>query len=499
MVPPDGSRSNDGSDQPPDDGDGAEVAGAGDGDGADEDGRAKDEQEEGGEEEGEEEGEEALPPTVGSERRALATVFGIVFVDLVGFGILIPIIPLYAEAFGASEFVVGVLLASYSAFQFVGAPILGRLSDERGRRPILLLSLSGSVIAWTLFGLAGALWVLFLARILAGLMGGNIATAQAYIADVTPPEDRAKGLGLLGAAFGLGFVFGPAIGGFFSDPGLVASVDSALPAVVPIDRFSLPSFVAAGITAANLVAAFVVLPETNPRRERTAGGADAVAEPSRLGRLLDALRDPAIGGLVVAFFLFSLAFSGMESMFVLFTKDVFGFGTTANGYLLAYVGIVVAIVQGGLVGRLANRFGEVGLAITGGVVELFALAALPFAPELGAALPRVGRLLPVGPTLTSGTIALLVVLTALAVGNGLANVSLNTLVSRSASAEEQGGAFGLTQSAGSLARTVGPVSAGFLYAAIDYRIPFVVAGLLMVPILYILVSRTFGDGRSVAV
>ncbi len=426
------------------------------------------------------------PTTVGNQRRALFTVFGIVFVDLVGFGILIPIIPLYAEAFGASEFVVGLLLASYSLFQFVGAPILGRLSDERGRRPVLLVSLFGSVLAWTLFGVAHALWVLFLARILAGIMGGNIATAQAYIADITPPEDRAKGLGLLGAAFGLGFVFGPALGGFFSEPGLVASVDAALPAVVPIDRFSLPSFVAAGLTAANLVAAYFVLPETNPEGEPSSD------TRSRVGRLLDALADPAIGGLVLAFFLFSLAFSGMESMFVLFTNDVFGFDTAANGYLLAYVGVVVAIVQGGLVGRLTTRFGEVPLATAGGVIELVSLAALPFTPVLGSWLPAVGPVLPVGPTLAPGTIALLVVLTALAVGNGFANVSLNTLVSRSAADSEQGSAFGLTQSAGSLARTVGPVTAGFLYTTIDFRVPFVAAGLLMLPILYILVSRTFG-------
>jgi DHA1 family tetracycline resistance protein-like MFS transporter len=431
-------------------------------------------------------GSEDTPPSVGNQRRALFTVFGIVFVDLVGFGILVPIIPLYAEAFGASEFVVGLLLASYSLFQFVGAPVLGRLSDERGRRPILLVSLFGSVLAWTLFGLAHALWVLFLARILAGLMGGNIATAQAYIADVTPPEERAKGLGLLGAAFGLGFVFGPAIGGFFSDPGIVSSVDAALPAVVPIDRFSLPSFVAAGLTAANLLAAAVVLPETNPT------GRESTAEQSRIGRLRDALTDPAIGGLVAAFFLFSLAFSGMESMFVLFTQDVFGFGTTANGYLLAYVGVVIAIVQGGLVGRLADRVGEVRLAIAGGGIELVSLAALPFSPALGTLVPTVGPILPVGPVLGPGTIALLLVLTALAVGNGLANVSLNTLVSRSAGDEEQGGAFGLTQSAGSLARTIGPVTAGFLYATLDFRVPFVAAGLLMLPILYILVSRTFG-------
>ncbi|WP_458187276.1 MFS transporter [Haladaptatus sp. NG-WS-4] len=413
--------------------------------------------------------------------RALATVFAIVFVDLLGFGILIPIIPLYAEAFGANEFVVGLLIASYSITQFVFAPILGRLSDERGRRPILLLSLFGSVVAWTLFGLAGSLLVLFLARLLAGAMGGNIATAQAYIADVTPPEDRAKGLGLIGAAFGLGFVFGPALGGIFSSDAAVALGQSLLPGFVPVTQFSLPSFAAAGISALNLVGAFFVLPET--RTDRT-----TMEQKSRLARIFDALSDPALSGLVVSFFLFSLAFSAMESMFVLFTKQEFGYGPEMNGYVLAYVGVVIAIVQGGLVGRLTDRFGERLLALVGAVLELVTLALLPFSPTLGNSLPTLGPF-------SGGLLALLGVLTALAVGNGLANVSLNTLVSKSASEDEQGGAFGLTQSAGSIARAIGPVAAGALYAAVAYWLPFVLGGLLMLPICYVLVTSVTAGGR----
>lgn len=429
-------------------------------------------------------GDGDAPSPVENPRRALATVFFIVFVDLLGFGILIPIIPLYVRDFGASEFVVGLLVAAYSLFQFVGAPLLGKLSDERGRRPVLLVSLAGSTIAWTLFGLAQALWVLFLARIVAGLMGGNIATAQAYVADITDSDDRAKGLGLLGAAFGLGFVFGPALGGVFSDPAIVRTVDGVLPAVVPIDQFSLPSFVAAAVTALNLVVAFFVLPETRKK-------GDSTDERSRLQRLREALADPAIGGLVVAFFLFSLAFSGMTSMFVLLTQDQYGYGPTANGYLLAYVGIVIVIVQGGLVGRLAERYGEVRLAIAGVVLELFALTTLPFAPVLGSVVPTVGPLVPVGPVFDSDVLALVVVMTALSVGNGFANVALNTLVSRAASADQQGGAFGLTQSAGSLARTGGPIVAGALYSAVAYWLPFVAGGLLMLPILGVLLSGSF--------
>ena len=422
---------------------------------------------------------------VGNTRRALATVFFIVFVDLLGFGILIPVIPLYAESFGASEFVVGLLIASYSVTQFVAAPILGRLSDERGRRPVLLLSLAGSVIAWTLFGLAWSILVLFLARLLAGAMGGNIATAQAYIADVTPREDRAKGLGLVGAAFGLGFVFGPALGGVFASDAVIAIARDVLPGFVPVTTFSLPSFAAAAITAINLVAAFFVLPETNPR---VLGDTDAEVQTDdrgRVERLRDALADPALGALVVAFFLFSLAFSGMESMFVLFTKDLYGFGPAMNGYVLAYVGVIIAIVQGGLVGRLTDYFGEKRLALIGVAVELVALTALPFAPLLAPFLPTIGPL-------ESGLVALLFVMTFLAGANGLANVSLTTLVSTNASEEEQGGAFGLTQSAGSIARAAGPIGAGALYAGVAYWAPFVVGGILMAPILYVIGFRVVG-------
>jgi len=427
-------------------------------------------------------------PPVENRRRALAVLFGVVFVDLLGFGILIPIIPLYAEAFGANEFVVGLLLASYSATQFVFAPILGRLSDERGRRPILLLSLGGSVIAWTLFGLAEALWVLFLARLIAGAMGGNIAAAQAYVADITPPEDRAKGLGLIGAAFGLGFVFGPALGGIASSPAVLDWLGDVLPSVVPVTRFTIPSFVAAAITGLNLAVAFVVLPET--RRQETVRD-----ERGRVERLVGALRNPALSGLVISFFLLSLAFSGMESMFVLFTNDEFGYGTTANGYLLAYMGVVVAIVQGGVVGRLTERYGERRVAVAGVAIMGLSLAALPFSTALGTGVPAVGPLVGALPTLPGGVLVMLAVLYCLAVGNGLANVSLTTLVSKNAAEETQGGAFGLTQSAGSIARTAGPTAAGALYAAIQFWLPFVVGGLLMLPILYLL-ATTIGGGAD---
>ncbi|WP_410765205.1 MFS transporter [Haloferax sp. DFSO60] len=421
--------------------------------------------------------------SVENPRRALGVVFVIVFVDLLGFGILIPVIPLYALSFGATEFVGSLLIASYSAMQFLAAPVLGRFSDTRGRRPVLLLSLSGSVIAWTMFGLAGSLAVLFAARMLAGAMGGNIATAQAYIADITPPEDRAKGLGLLGAAFGLGFVFGPALGGFFASEPVVSGARSLLPAFVPVSEFSLPSFAAAVITGLNLVAAYVILPESRPPEARTVVSEE---RESRLEQLVSALRTHGLSALIISFFLVSFAFSALESQFIFLTNDQYSYGATENAILLTYIGIVIAIVQGGFIGPLTERFGEYWLALTGVAIQVVMLAAVPFSPILGAVLPSTGNLVSFGPTLPPGVIALLIIMTPLSVGNALTNVSLNTLVSRSATADEQGGAFGLTQSAGSLARTFGPALAGGLYTGIAFWAPFVAGGLLMIPILILL-------------
>ncbi|WP_255195523.1 MFS transporter [Halorarius litoreus] len=418
-----------------------------------------------------------------TRRRVVGTLFLVVFIDLLGFGILIPVIPLYAKFFGANEFVGSLLIATYSLFQFVGAPILGRLSDERGRRPILLLSLLGSVLAWTLFGLAGELGpllgatnglvVLFVARALAGAMGGNIATANAYIADITPPEDRAKGLGILGAAFGLGFVFGPAISGVVSSPFALAFFRDVLPAAIPVSEFTMPSFTAAVLSAANLGLAYLVLPEPRRRSASTETSAG-----SRLRELYEAARSPAIGALVVSFFIASFAFSAFESQFIFLTNDRLGYGTAENAVLLTYIGVLIAIVQGGLVGPLTERFGEYRLALSGAGIQLVTLALVPFSLSWSF-VPSLGPV-------ESGAVALALVSTPLAFGNALTNVSLNALVSLNADADEQGGAFGLTQSAGSLARTVGPAGAGLLYVVVAYWSPFVVAGLLFLPVLFVL-------------
>ncbi|WP_049998970.1 MFS transporter [Halococcus sediminicola] len=427
-------------------------------------------------------------------RRAIATLFLVVFIDLLGFGILIPVIPLYAKFFGANEFIGSLLIATYSLFQFVGAPVLGRLSDDHGRRPILLLSLLGSVVAWTLFGVAGELGpllgaanglvVLFVARAFAGAMGGNIATANAYIADITPPEDRARGIGILGAAFGLGFVFGPAISGVMSSSFALSFFEGVLPAFVPVSQFTMPSFAAAVLSLLNLGLAFVVLPEPSRRKTTTEATAG-----SRLRGLYEAVTSPAIGPLVVAFFLASFAFSAFESEFIFLTNDRLGLGTAGNAVLLTYIGVVIAVVQGGLIGPLTDRFGEHRLALAGAAIQLVTLALVPFSISWSF-VPSLG---PIG----SGTVGLALVATPLALGNAFTNVSLNALVSLNADADAQGGAFGLTQSAGSLARTFGPAAAGLLYVAVAYWSPFVVAGLLFVPILALLWRMGRGSASAV--
>ena len=377
----------------------------------------------------------------------LPVVYFTVFIDLVGFGIILPQLPYYAEAFGATGVWVGAILTAYSAAQLVGASLLGRLSDRFGRRPILLMSLAGSAASLLLSGLAGSLWLLLVARALAGLFGGSIAAAQAYIADVTAPTERAKYMGLLGASIGLGFVFGPALGSFLARFG-----------------FGAAAFAAAGLAAANLVFAFFRLPETRgvEARQRAHARVD-------WSNLLDALHHPSIGRLLAATFLSTLAFVAMEATFALLGEARLGLDASRLGFVFAYVGVVMVIVQGGLVGRLAPRFGERKLATAGALVMAASLGALPLAPSIWMAL---------------------VPLAGLAVGQGLTTPMLSTLLSRATDADEQGGTLGLGQSLAAAARAVGPIGAGWLY---DQSVvaPYAAAAVVMV-----LAAVLVGTSRS---
>lgn len=359
------------------------------------------------------------------KRSPLLVIFVTVFIDLVGFGIVIPVLPHYVEGtnFNATPRTVGILFASYSVMQLIFSPILGRLSDKYGRRPILFFSLLGTSLGFLILGFATTLWMLFLGRIIDGITGGNISTAQAYIADVTTPENRAKGMGLIGAAFGLGFIFGPAIGGILSRWGI-----------------GVPFFFAGGLAFANAILLYFTLPETvthdHPARTSAANG--------RWSQLAEAVRQPRLAYVLTIYFLFIVAFSIMTTAFSLFTMYRFGYDAAHNGYLFMYIGIIGTVIQGGLIGRLVKLFGEMSLVIVGALLFTLSLFAIPLVGQ-GAGL---GLLLLVG-----GTFAL---------GNSLATPSLQTLASRSVGRGEQGGVLGVVQSVASMARAVGPMIAALL-------------------------------------
>ena len=352
-------------------------------------------------------------------RSPLIIIFVTIFIDLVGFGIVIPVLPLYAEKFGASEAVIGLLVASYSAMQFVFAPLLGRLSDRIGRRPVLLVSMLGTSLGFLLMGFANALWLLFVARIIDGITGGNISTAQAYIADVTPPEERSRGMGLIGAAFGLGFVVGPVIGGLMThiSPGA-------------------PFLFAAGLAAANATALFFLLPESLSPEHRSVSGRQA-----SIFQIMREAGNRTITVVMSASFFSTVSFAMLTVTYALFANHRFGFDAWHTGLLFGYVGILGALIQGGLLGRLVKQFGDKALAVAG--TSLFAVCMF---------------LLPLSPS-----IALLILLSGgIAVGNSLMTPTLNGLASKSVSSASQGRVMGVMSSVASLARIIGPLFGGWL-------------------------------------
>lgn len=361
------------------------------------------------------------------KRSPLVVIFVTVFIDLVGFGIVIPVLPFYAEGteFNVSPRTVGFLFASYSIMQLVFSPILGRLSDKYGRRPVLFLSIIGTGIGFLLLGFARTVWMLFAGRILDGITGGNISTAQAYIADITTKENRAKGMGLIGAAFGLGFIFGPALGGILSGWGI-----------------HVPFFFAAALCFANATLLYFTLPETvtpdHPARQSAAGG-------RAWTHVVESFKQPKLGFVLAIYFLFIVAFSIMTTSFSLYTMFRFGYGAQHTGYLFAYVGLIAVIIQGGLIGRLVKRFGELPLVIFGALCFAVSLFAVPF----------------VGPA-AGGLAALLIGGGVFSMGNSLATPALTSLASKSVGPAQQGTVLGVTQSVASLARAVGPSLAAIL-------------------------------------
>jgi multidrug resistance protein len=354
-------------------------------------------------------------------------VFFTVFIDLIGFGIVLPLLPSYAAAFQVGDTAIGMLVASFSLMQFLLAHWWGRLSDRIGRRPVLLVGLAGSAVSYLLFALAHSFGVLLLSRLVAGAMGATVNVAQAYLADVTPAERRAGAMGMLGAAFGLGFVVGPALGGIASHFGNAA-----------------PGLVASALTAVNLVLAWRWLPES--RSHRVAVGA---GPPVHWSRFLSAF---------LAVWFSTVAFTVLYVVFPLQVERTLGFDRHQSAYLFVLLGLVSAGVQGGLIGRLVRRFGEPAMIATGGLLLATGLALLPAALAPGGA---------VGPLL--GVLALV------AAGSATIGPSAAVWVSRVAPPEEQGRALGLLQSVGAVARIAGPIAAGGIASAVSPRAAFLAA------------------------
>jgi len=371
----------------------------------------------------------------------MPVLFLIVLIDLIGFGLVIPLLPFYAERFSSSPQEVTLLMATFSMMQVVFAPVWGRLSDRMGRRPVLMISMGAAALAYLWLGFASAVWMLFAARALAGACAGNIAAANAYIADVTTPEKRARGMGMIGAAFGLGFIIGPALGGVVAGNNL-ATAD-----------LRSPGLIACGLSLIAFLGVVLVLKESLPKDLAPR------SRKSRIAALRDALARKTLARLLLIFLLATLAFGGMEAVFALWAMAQFGWGPEQIGYIFTYVGVLSAIMQGGLIGKLSARFGEEKLLIAGLGLTALGLLAIALAHDL-----------PV----------LVVAMSCLALGMGAMQPSLNSLISRRAGAEEQGEVMGVAQSVASLSRVLGPLLAGALFAGLGRDAPFLVGMALVV-------------------
>jgi len=371
------------------------------------------------------------------KNKQLLTIFLIVFIDLLGFGIILPLLPYITEKYGGNPFEVGMLASTYSFFQLIAAPLLGRLSDRYGRKKILIISQAGSAIGYLILGLANNLPLLFLSRIIDGITGGNISIAQAYIADVTDKKNRAKGMGLIGAAFGLGFIFGPAIGG------ILAKIN-----------FSVPAYFAFAVSLLTVFLTSIFLKETVDISK--AGGSPktklSLAEIKRI------LSTYPIGILIISFFIFNTAISLFQGIFALWTEKSFKFNPSENGWLFAYLGIIGVIIQLVILPLLLKKTEEKTLLKIAQLVLFIGLLLL---------------------VVINNSNQLFIVLPLISFGQGLINPLTQSISSENIIKEEQGGTMGIIQGAGSLGRIIGPAIGGFLFFAFGKNIPFILSAILI--------------------
>lgn len=379
-----------------------------------------------------------------TNRRAVTVLFLTMFIVMVGFGVIMPILPFYAENMGATATHLGLLFASYSIVQFFFSPVWGQMSDRVGRKPMILVGLLGFGLSFLLFGLATSLWMLFAARILGGILSAaTLPTVMAYIADTTDTKARGGGMGILGAAMGMGITFGPVIGGFLGE-------------YSP----SLPFYFSAGLALAVAIFAFFFLPESLSVAARQRARS-AVRQRSSLSEVVTALRGP-IGFVLLLAFLASFASANLEGTFALFSQAHLGFGEAEMGLVFGVMGVVMALTQGLLVGRFINRWGEermiqVGL-VSSAVGFIFFLA-------------------------TFNMLSLLVVMALMGVGNAAMRPAVNSLASKLVPPEEQGSAMGVVNSYNSLGRIFGPVVGGVIFDVLGYQWPYIVGSVLFFLIL----------------
>lgn len=382
----------------------------------------------------------------GPGARPLTFIFLTVFLDLLGVGILVPVLPYIVAAFRSDALTVGLLSLTFAAAQFLASPVLGALSDRVGRRPVLLLSVLGTGVGYFIFGAGHVLWLLFLARLIDGFTGGNVSTAQAYIADISRPEDRAKNFGLIGAAFGLGFIVGPALGGLLSHWSLRA-----------------PAYAAGVLSLVTVTLGYFMLPESLPR-ERRVRAPFRLADLHPLGQLGEAVRRPGVARIFAAFFAMSFAMAGLQSNFAVFTHARFALGPQGNALLFTLVGVVGILVQGVLLRRIPTGGRERPIAMGGLALMAAGFAATAFVPSVAWLYPAIALL---------------------ALGSSAAGPMLTSEVSRSVSGSEQGWVLGSLQSVASLTRIAGPVWAGLAFDHVGPGAPYwsgalwVLAGLVV--------------------
>lgn len=372
--------------------------------------------------------------------KRLFSIILVVFIDLLGFSLILPLLPYYAETFKASQTVTGILIASYALMQLIGAPILGRLSDRFGRRPVLLVSVFGTFLGFLLLGFANALWMLFASRILDGLTGGNLSVAQAYISDVTDEKSRSKGLGMIGAAFGLGFIIGPVTGGLLSQWG-----------------YAVPALTAAAISFINLILIYAWLPEslTEEKRSQMTEKRPAVT----LQALLVAFQRPFTGSILITRFFFGLAFAIFQTIFSLYALAKFNLTARDTGFVLTYVGVLSVIVQGFLVGRLTSRYREDLLITVSVALMSLSLLGWAFAPSV---------------------FWLYVIMTPTALSGGLLNTLLSSTLTKAVAPQEIGGILGLSAAVESSTRIIAPILGGVLLQQIGTWAPGIFGFVIMI-------------------